>query len=262
MLRPHPRPFILASLTALAILSPSSVRSLPFQEADSRTWVGRHHEVEEYLRTAECDRLENMGPATVALQRCVLRPGGPIARLAWKPLLPGVTRGFQDSYKANIAAYELDKLLTLDMVPPAVERVLQGLKGSATQWVENIAPLKRDQAPDAAYEKHWNAQVAKMVMFDTLIHNPDRNLNNVLHDPAWNMILLDHTMAFGTSTDLVRKMVRIDRDFWARIDKLTRGQLDAALRPWLEDGEIAAMLARRDRMRTEIKAQVGDFGAR
>ena len=62
----------------------------------SRTWVGRYQEVEQYLRTAECVAIENMGPANPqgvpAIRRCVLRPGGPVARMAWKPLAPGAHR--------------------------------------------------------------------------------------------------------------------------------------------------------------------------
>ena len=46
--------------------------------------------------------------------------------MAWRSLPPGVYRGFRESYKAEIAAYELDKLLKMDMVPPSVERQLEG----------------------------------------------------------------------------------------------------------------------------------------
>ena len=34
--------------------------------------------------------------------------------------------GYWESYKSEIAAYELDKLLGLDMIPPTVERRVQG----------------------------------------------------------------------------------------------------------------------------------------
>ncbi len=61
--------------------------------------------------------------------RCTLRPGGPVARMAWRSLPPGIHRGFSESYKAEIAAYEIDKLLKMDMVPPTVERQLQGNSG-------------------------------------------------------------------------------------------------------------------------------------
>ena len=92
-----------------------------------------------------------------------------------------------------------------------------------------------------------------MTMFDNLIGNRDRNRGNMLRDDAWNLILIDHSRAFGPGTELPHKMNRIDEDFWAKIESLTRNQLDAALRAWLDDSEIEAILDRREAMRAEIK---------
>ena len=98
------------------------------QGLGAKIWVGRYQEIEEYLRTAECVSMEVLLLANV--MRCTLRPGGPVARMAWRALPPGVHRGFCESYRAEIAAYELDKLLKMDMVPPSVERQIQGNKGA------------------------------------------------------------------------------------------------------------------------------------
>lgn len=135
MIRSRRLALLLGCLPALFVLVSFSLdqpASSTSPGPGSKTWVGRYLEVEEYLRTAECVAMENIGPGLPpALRRCVLRPGGPVSRMAWKPLLPGVYRGFRESYKSDIAAYELDKLLKMDMVPPAVERELQGHKGAA-----------------------------------------------------------------------------------------------------------------------------------
>ena len=92
-------------------------------------------------------------------------------------------------------------------------------------------------------------------MFDNLIGNGDRNQRNVLRDTAWNLILIDHTRAFGVESDLVHKMSGIDDAYWVRIDRLTRKQLDEALGMWLDQNQIDAILARRERMRAEIKSR-------
>ena len=91
-----------------------------------------------------------------------------------------------------------------------------------------------------------------MRMFDNLIGNRDRNQGNILLDAAWNLILLDHSRAFGEGTSLPHKLGRIDEGLWAEIEALTPGELETALGAWLEHGEIKAMLDRRDRMRAEI----------
>ena len=114
------------------------------QALSAKTWVGRHQEIEEYLRTAECVNMQMLGPNAPSdgVMRCDLRPAGLVARMAWRSGPPGIYRGFWKSYKAEIAAYELDKLLKMNMLPPVVEREFQGSKGSGTLWVENIVDSK------------------------------------------------------------------------------------------------------------------------
>jgi hypothetical protein len=220
-------------------------------ERGAKIWVGRYQEIEEYLRTAECVSIL-WGPDR-SKARCTLTPGGPIARMAWKSPPDGVYRGFRESYKTEIAAYELDKLLKMDMVPPSVERQLQGIKGTGQQWVENALPVKADEPPDQPHRADWETQLVRKAMFDNLIGNRDRNWGNMLRDAAWNVILIDHSRAFGASTELTNKLSRIDEAFWARIESLTRSQLDGVLREWLDENQIGAILDRREKMRAEIR---------
>jgi hypothetical protein len=226
----------------------SQPASLP--DVGSKIWIGRHLEMEEYLRTADCDRIEVIKPSYAA--RCTFKPGGPIYRMAWRA--PGPNRGFHESYKTEIAAYELDKLLKMDMVPPTVERRLQGNDGAAQLWVENVVDAKADVSPVEPYRTVWQDQIVVMTMFDNLIGNRDRNRGNMLRDPALNLILIDHSRAFGTDPNLAQKMYRVDEKFWAKIESLTRNQLDAVLASLLDERQIAAILERRDRMKAEIKS--------
>lgn len=238
---------VLVALPALLGQRPPAATEAP----GSKIWVGRNQEFEEYLRTAECVSMEAFPTGNTT--RCTLRPGGLVARMAWRSLPPGPYRGFREYYKAEIAAYEVDKLLKLDMVPPTVGRQLQGTDGAAQLWVENVVDGRVPELPGASRRAAWEAQTVRMIMFDNLIGNKERNRANMLRDAGWNLILIDHSRAFGTGTDLPHKMTQIDADCWARIDALTRGQLEAMLGRWLDESEIRAILDRRDRMRTEVK---------
>ena len=60
----------------------------------------------------------------------------------WRPTPPGFYRGFWMSYKAEVATYELDKLLKLEMVAPTVEREFKGVRGAMVLWVEKVVDLK------------------------------------------------------------------------------------------------------------------------
>jgi hypothetical protein len=226
-------------------------QAAPAEKVNAKTWVGRYQEIEDALRTEECLNMQ-VFPG-VYVSRCTFRSGGPVARMAWRPLRSGPDRGFRESYKTEIAAYELDKLLKMDMVPPTVERHIQGTVGGAQLWVEKIVDATGPGPTDAESRAHWDAQLVRMAMFDNLIGNRERNRATMLRDDAWNLILIDHSRAFGPGAELRHKMVRIDDEYWRKIEALTRSQLDAALRAWLDASAIGAILERRDAMRAEIK---------
>ena len=44
----------------------------------------------------------------------------------------------QVDYKSNVAAYELDKLLQLNLVSPSVERTVNGRPAALTWWVDDV----------------------------------------------------------------------------------------------------------------------------
>ena len=225
------------------------------QARSAKTWIGRHQEIEDYLRTADCVSMKWLAPNYAA--RCTLRPGGPIGQMVWRPLVPGppgVRQGFRENYEAEIVAYELDKLLTLDMVPPTVERQIQGTKGSAQQWVEGVVDATDPAVPEGKDRIHWESDLLRMTMFDMLIGNRARVPTNMLRDGAWNLILIDHSRAFGTGAARVGKLTAVDRALWTKIEALTRTQLDKALGGRLVPGQIETILATRDLMRADVNS--------
>ncbi len=247
-------------LAGVEVLWARQVSLPPADDANAKIWVGRHQEIEEYLRTAECVTADSVRGSLPGMLRCTLPPGGPVARMYWRPTPPGFNRGFWMSYKAEVAAYELDKLLQLEMLPPTVEREFKGVRGSMMLWVEKLVAWKPPDAPPDSIKNDWDRQLARMTMFDDLIGNQVRNAGNMVRDARWNLILLDHVATFR-ATELPSPLTRIDAGLWDRIQKLTRQQLDARLRPLLDDAEIAGILSRRDRMRAEIDRLIAERGA-
>jgi hypothetical protein len=239
---------VLACVPALVFSAGCHGQAAFTQGLGSKIWVGRYQEIEEYLRTGECVSMESLQQI---LTRCTLRPGGPFARMAWKALPPGVHRGFSESYRTEIATYELDKLLK---VPPSVERQIQGNKGAAQLWVENVVDGTDTTPPPPLEKVHWEAQLVRMTMFDSLIGNRDRNQRNMLRDRAWNLILLDHSRSFTAGAELVQKLNRVDETFWTKIEGVTLDELNRSLSPWIDESQIKGILDRRDKMRLEIKS--------
>lgn len=230
----------------------------------AKTWLDRRAEIEEFLRTAEVVKLTDIGVGVTKPKRAELAPGGPVAAMAWKPIRPGIYGGFWESYKSEIAAYELDKLLEMNMVPPTVERRVRNDLGAAVMWTSPTKSFKELGGPPSAPPEHfesWNLQIIRAKMFDNLIYNKDPNLGNWLVDPAWNLILIDHTRALTRGRDIVHKMTRIDAALWDRMKALTEESLTAALGKWLGRGEIRAILQRRDRLQEIIDEMVAEMGA-
>jgi hypothetical protein len=102
--------------------------------------------------------------------------------------------------------------------------------------------------------------MVKAKMFDVLIFNRDPNLGNWLVDPAWNLILIDHTRSFTEEKKWAHEIQRVDAELWDRMKALTLEQLSPALDPWLSKGQIKAILERRDMMQKEIDKLVAQNG--
>jgi hypothetical protein len=261
----------LALLTAsiwILALTGAVARGLPQAPAavSAKVWADRVQEIETYLKSAEVVRLEEVKVGVTKPSKAQLAPGGPVEAIAWKPIKPGRYSGFWESYKSEIAAYELDKLLGLGMVPPTVEKRVKGDLGAAVMWVSptksfkelgGVPGQKGVQGPPPAMIAPWTRQLTKAKMFDNLIGNIDPNLGNWLVDPAWNLILIDHTRAFTNTKDLYHQLSLVDRELWAKMQALDEPALTAALGNWLDKGQIRAILQRRDKMQPIIDKLLG-----
>jgi hypothetical protein len=229
-----------------------------------KTWVGRHQEFEQFLKTAAPVGASEAIPVGVTAPRKIaLAPGGPFDAMGWKAIKPGMSRGFYESYKSEIAAYELDKLLGLDMVPPYVERTIDGKVGAAVMWLDGVKSFKDlggPPSPPPAMLAKWNVQLVRAKMFDNLIANLDPNLGNWLKDDSWNVILIDHSRSFTTTKKMTHEMTRVDRQLWAKIAALDEPALTNALGMWVGKKEIMAILDRREKMKQTIDKLVSKNG--
>ena len=163
----------------------------------------------------------------------------------------GTEFNFRDTWRYNVAAYRLDRLLDLGMIPPSVERSYNGKVGSFTWWVDDVlmdegARLKKKvEAPVA---KTWNEQMWHVRMFDQLIYNVDRNLGNLLIDTEWRIWMIDHTRAFRVYKVLKAQgnLSRMDRRLLERLKALDKATLKKTMDDYLSPSEIDTLLKRRD----------------
>jgi hypothetical protein len=210
-------------------------------------WLGAADSIADYMRSAAVVKLENIPIGVTRPQRAILADGGPVASVVVKDLRPGRKSGYWESYQSEIAAYELDRLLELNMVPPTVEKRVNGTTMSAQMFVDNtvyLKTLKGQQPPNLAA---WNRQVHRQRVFDNLIANIDRNAGNllVLRTPDWYLVLVDHSRCFTGSKKMQFDMKQIDRPLFERLKALDETTVEARIGT-LTVGAVHPLLERRD----------------
>jgi hypothetical protein len=172
---------------------------------------------------------------------------------------------FVDSYKYNVAAYELAELIGLDdMLPVYVERSWKGNPGSLSWWL----PVKMDeeervkqklQPPDS---EAWANQMYKIRVFDQLVYDDDPNLTNVLIGADWTIWRVDFSRAFRLKKDLRNPgdLVRCNRQLFDKLKALDANELTEKTKHHLTKDEVKAVMARRDKIVAQFQKLSSEKG--
>lgn len=177
-----------------------------------------------------------------------------------------VVFGFSDSFKHEIASYELDKVLGLGFVPPTVGRTIGGRNGSLQLWVNGSVrewERKNVQQLTPPDMERWNNQISTIRLFLQLIWDTDfNNVSNLLVDESWKLWKIDASRAFTVDNKLRREdsLDRFSRRVLAALEVLDREALVATLSPWLSDRQINALWQRRTRILELADERVAEFG--
>jgi hypothetical protein len=178
----------------------------------------------------------------------------------------GTEINFRDSWKYNIAAYRLDKLLDLNMIPVSIERNVAGVgRAAVTWWVDDVLMdevTRHKKKIDPPNQMDWNRQMYIVRVFDQLIYNTDRNLQNLLMTKDWRLWMIDHTRAFRLHKGLKdsKNLVQCDRRLLDALKRLDHEALERDCKPYLTQPEINGMLARRDLIVKFFEEQIAKRG--
>ena len=161
-------------------------------------------------------------------------------------------------FAPEVAAWRVDRMLNLGMVPVTVPRDVGGeaavLQTPPPGTVDEAA--RRTSGEGAAawcpLPEQWNA----MYVFDTLIGNAARVPQSMLYGPNdWQLSLVSHGGAFGTGKRRPRYLGKADLQLgpaWVEaLSSLTEERLEAELGDVLDGKRLRALAARRDRLLAE-----------
>ena len=230
--------------------------------------------VEQFLLNAQMIAMREIGQGVTLPQRATLELDGVTHFAAFKTIdqaKSGYTefaRGgeiaFQDSWRTEIPAYEVDKIIGLGMVPATIARQLRGRRGSLQFWVESMMSesqrVKKDvKVPDP---EAWNRLLFKVRLFDNLIYNTDRHLNNILVTKDFQIRLIDHSRSFRPFHALRQPndLTRFSRSLLEGIQKLQEQDLAARVGRLLTPYQIRALLKRRDAILALARSLVAQKG--
>jgi hypothetical protein len=250
-----------APAAASAPAAPAAA-SAPAAAVGAKVWIGHYAEIEEFLRTAPIVRITDVPIGVTHPRRAFFAPGGLATSAAVKHLPMGQRMGFWEAHKSEVAAYEMDRLLGLDMVPPTVERRVENDLASVQLWVEGCKMIKNVDQSTCPKPVAFAKQVCRQRVFDDLIANIDDNAGNILVDGEWNLILIDHSRSFAADKMPFEKQeARIDRQLFEALKALDEGSLMKKVRPWvLSDSQVRGILKRRDKIVAHFEQEARERG--
>jgi hypothetical protein len=263
-----------SSLPLIVLACATLPFAVPAAPAGDDTQLTRE-QMKQFLQTAEIINSKPSANGTTHPWRLTLSNGTITHDASFQPidihksemkLESGRTEfDFTDSYRYNIAAYQLAELVGLDnMLPVYVERKWHGKSGSLSWWL----PVKMDEAqriekklavPDP---EKWNNQMYRIRVFDELVYDSDPNLTNVLIGEDWTVWRVDFSRAFRKNKELraPKNLVKCDRQLFEKLQALKADELTEKTKRYLNKDEVNAVIARRDKIVATFQTFIAQKG--
>lgn len=160
-----------------------------------------------------------------------------------------------ESVNPAVAAYRLDRLLGLDMVPVTVAREIDGESG-ALQFLPDASIDESQRSARRLGVNAWcplSDQFTDMYLFDSLIFNHARTADRIRYSSDnLELLLIGNNMAFSTDRGrpayLAKVPVELTPAWREALGNLDEAGLTSALGDVLDRRRIRALLSRRDNL--------------
>jgi len=268
---------------AVPALIGTIVLSLPLRAQFTADEIAQRAQWEAFLSGARVVRGEGLGEGVTKPYKLTLEMDGVRKFAVWKGVNQKLGGGVLDSWKYEIAAYRLDKLLGLGMVPPVVERRYRGKPGALVLWIDFKTSLLEIMEQGGRFPTRVVGQLGPWTdvyyVWGSLIANDDPTQQNIRYTADWRMILIDHSRAFRSDKTYTERLVfgadgikkresdgkpflfsGLPRALYERIKALDLASVKQAVGPYLTDKEIDSLLARRKLLLAEIDGLVKKDG--
>ncbi len=186
---------------------------------------------------------------------------------AWWKNVSGRPDGYPDYWRREIAAYEIDKFLCLNMIPPTVERRYKDKRGAVSLEMEGTVFRELKEAgtsiPSAADQRtNFFRALYLRTAWDNLVANEVRSEGDMIITDDWRMYLIDHSRAFSSTKKLIllpdKKSTKepiqaLPAVFVERLALLDYESITNVVGEYLTKKEIERLLLRKDKLLAEVE---------
>jgi hypothetical protein len=218
-------------------------------------------QMEDFLLNAKIGQMKGVSKGVTAPRRATLSDGRithdakiqtvDIHMSVYEPVTGPKELNFIDSYRYNIAAYRVARLLGLDNVPMNVERRVDGTPASVEWWLDDFQMDENERFKkqgNSGMSTRGAAQIHIWRVFTALIEDTDANGGNLLWTKDGKMWMIDHTRAFRLDTKVKdpKPLQRCERGLLEAMRRLTIETVTREVGNSLTKFEIEALIARRN----------------
>lgn len=173
-----------------------------------------------------------------------------------------------DSYKYGLAAYEMDKLLDLNIIPPSVEREVNGEKASLqlapeVMFNEEERRLRKTEPPDP---ENFNNALEEIRVFEYLVYSnslcKEGDLPDILITPEWKVWRVDFSEAFKPLPELIQgcQINRCSKKLYQSLVELKDKEIKSNMKKYLNKEEMDALLKRKKLIIETIQKLIKEKG--
>jgi hypothetical protein len=172
-----------------------------------------------------------------------------------------------DSYRYELAAYELNKYLDLGLVPPVVERTINNYTGSLQIFVEDAFPetTRKTQGIKLSDPKAFDQVMTDLRVFINLVSDScgdERDRDILIQRRTEKISAVSFSRAFAPNDDTIPgcEIERCSRSLYGKLLTWDQPKVKTLLDPYLNGEEMRALHARVGAILSMIKKQIGTRG--
>jgi hypothetical protein len=170
-----------------------------------------------------------------------------------------------DSYKYDIAAYELSKLLGIELIPPVVEREVDGRPGTLQIFLENCIREKdrRRKKLEPPDPKAFGNALEELKVFANLAYDDCYNSDDLyIHLEDWRTCRVDFSEAFAPMKELLPgcPLTVCSKRLYKGLLELNEEAVRTKLGSYLSEEEVGALLVRKNLILEKINGLITEKG--